>query len=89
MCLGIPGKVVEVTPEQATAVIEAFGIRQQISTLLVGEVSLGEYVIVHTGYAIEKVDVEEAQERIKLWEEMLAHEGFSQIPGSRDSTGTN
>ncbi|MEW6446740.1 MAG: HypC/HybG/HupF family hydrogenase formation chaperone [Bacillota bacterium] len=89
MCLGIPGKVVEVMPEETAAVIEAFGIRQQVSTLLVGEVSLGEYVIVHTGYAIEKVNMEEAQERIKLWEELLAHEGISEIPGSRDSTGAD
>ncbi|MEW6574080.1 MAG: HypC/HybG/HupF family hydrogenase formation chaperone [Bacillota bacterium] len=89
MCLGIPGKVVEVNPEDHMAVIEAFGIRQQISTFLVGEVIPGEYVIVHTGYAIEKVDLDEAQERIKLWEELLAHEGLGEIPGPRDSTGTD
>lgn len=89
MCLGIPGEVVEVMPEEHTAVIETFGIRQRISTFLVGDVSPGEYVIVHTGYAIEKVDMEEARKRIELWEELLAHEGVSEIPGPRDSTGTD
>ncbi|HIE13569.1 MAG TPA: HypC/HybG/HupF family hydrogenase formation chaperone [Desulfotomaculum sp.] len=89
MCLGIPGAVVEVTPEEHAAVIETFGIKQRISTFLVGDVNPGEYVIVHTGYAIEKVDMEEARERIKLWEELLAHEGVGEIPGSRDSTGAD
>jgi len=72
MCLGIPGLVVEVDPETNTAVTEVFGVRRKVNTLLVGEVKLGEYLMVHTGFAIEKVDVEEAQERLKLWKEILA-----------------
>lgn len=89
MCLGVPGLVVETSPEDHTAVIEIFGVRQRINTFLVGEVSLGEYVMVHTGYAIEKIDLEEAQERIKLWEELLAHEGFGEVSRSEDSKGSN
>ncbi|MBE0465770.1 MAG: HypC/HybG/HupF family hydrogenase formation chaperone [Candidatus Desulforudis sp.] len=71
MCLGIPGLVVEVNPEKDSAVIEVFGVRREISTFLVGEVSRGDYLIVHTGYAIEKLDVEEAKIRLELWEEIL------------------
>ncbi|MEW6541811.1 MAG: HypC/HybG/HupF family hydrogenase formation chaperone [Bacillota bacterium] len=71
MCLGIPGLVVDVQPESDRAVIEVFGVQREISTFLVGEVQTGEYLIVHTGYAIEKLDVEEAQIRLKLWEEIL------------------
>jgi hydrogenase expression/formation protein HypC len=71
MCLGIPGLVVEVKPESDRAVIEIFGVQREISTFLVGEVQTGEYLIVHTGYAIEKLDVEEAKIRLKLWEEIL------------------
>ena len=71
MCLGIPGLVVEVKPESDRAVIEVFGVQREISTFLVGEVQTGEYLIVHTGYAIEKLDVEEAKIRLKLWEEIL------------------
>lgn len=90
MCLGIPGKIVAIVPEEHMAEIETFGIRQRISTLLVGEVAVGEYVIVHTGYAIEKVDVAEALERIRLWEELLAHERvFDEVPRSGDRPGTN
>ncbi|MBO8127738.1 MAG: HypC/HybG/HupF family hydrogenase formation chaperone [Peptococcaceae bacterium] len=73
MCLGIPGKVVEVDPENNIAVIEVFGVKRKCNTMMVGEVSLGEYLMVHTGYAIEKVDLEEAQERLKLWKEILGN----------------
>jgi hydrogenase expression/formation protein HypC len=41
--------------------------------MLVGEVYEGDYLIAHTGYAIEKLDIEEAKERLKLWEEYLAY----------------
>ncbi|MGO0121732.1 HypC/HybG/HupF family hydrogenase formation chaperone [Desulfothermobacter acidiphilus] len=85
MCLGIPGRVVEVHPEEYLAVIETFGVRQRISTFLLGEVAVGEYVMVHAGYAIEKIDLEEAQERLKLWEEILKHAdvGETERPGDR------
>ncbi len=71
MCLGIPGLVVEVTPEEGTCIIDVFGVQRKVNTLLVGEVSEGEYLMVHSGFAVEKVDLEEAQIRLKLWEEIL------------------
>lgn len=71
MCLGIPGLVVEVEPEKDSAVIEVFGVQREISTFLVGEVQTGDYLIVHTGYAIEKLDLEEAEIRLELWKEIL------------------
>ncbi|MDI6709089.1 MAG: HypC/HybG/HupF family hydrogenase formation chaperone [Thermoanaerobacterales bacterium] len=72
MCLGIPGKVVQIGPDGNTATIEVMGVRRTVNTFLVGVVELGEYLMVHTGFAIEKVDVAEAAERIKLWQEILA-----------------
>lgn len=77
MCLGIPGLVVEVHPEKDSAVIEVFGVRREVNTFLVGEVHLGEYLMVHTGFAIEKLDAEEAGIRLNLWKEILqdAHPG--------------
>jgi hydrogenase expression/formation protein HypC len=89
MCLGVPGLIVEVSPEDHTAVIETFWVRQKINTFLIGEVTLGEYVMVHTGYAIEKIDLEEARERIKLWEELLAHEGIGEVPRPANSEGAD
>ncbi|MEW6424541.1 MAG: HypC/HybG/HupF family hydrogenase formation chaperone [Bacillota bacterium] len=70
MCLGVPGKVVEAISGEPWAIIETFGLRRRVGTHLVGEVQPGEYLLVHAGYAIEKVDVEDALERIRLWEEL-------------------
>lgn len=72
MCLGIPGKVVQIGPDENTATIDVMGVRRTVSTFLVGAVELGEYLMTHAGFAIEKVDMEEAAERIKLWQEILA-----------------
>ncbi len=69
MCLAIPVRVVEVRPGQQ-AVIDLAGVRKEISTALVEDVSVGEYVIVHVGYAIGKVDPEEAQRTLEMFNEM-------------------
>ncbi|KIF81041.1 HypC/HybG/HupF family hydrogenase formation chaperone [Noviherbaspirillum autotrophicum] len=69
MCLAIPVRVVEVRPGQQ-AVIDLAGVRKEISTALVEDVSVGEYVIVHVGYAIGKVDPDEAQRTLEMFNEM-------------------
>lgn len=74
MCLGIPGLVVELLPDGQWAVIETFGIRRKVGIQLVKEVVPGDYLMVHAGYAIERLDLEEAGERLKLWEEFLSLE---------------
>lgn len=76
MCVGIPGKVIRVNPDDKLAVIEVFGVKHQISTALLGEAALGDYLMVHAGYAIEKLDLEEAEERLRLWREILKEEGL-------------
>lgn len=75
MCLGIPGKVVSVSPGESQAVIESFGVQNKVNIFLVDEeVKTGDYLVVHAGYAIGKVNLQEAQERLKLWEEILVAE---------------
>lgn len=69
MCLAMPSKVVEVL-EDDMAVIELGGVKKTISLGLVEDVSPGEYVIVHVGYALSKVDEEEALKTLALFEEM-------------------
>lgn len=76
MCLGVPMQVVEVK-EDNLALVESFGVQRLVRTNLVGPVEPGEYLMVHAGYAIEKIDQEEAAERLKLWEELLAGEEVS------------
>jgi len=66
MCLAIPAKVVELR-EGDEAVIDLGGVRKAISLALVEDVSPGDYVIVHVGYALQKVDPAEAERTLALF----------------------
>ncbi len=68
MCLGIPGKVVEV--KDRTAIVDFGGVLREVDATL-EEVSPGDYVIVHVGVIISKMDPETARETIEAWEEMI------------------
>jgi len=68
MCLGIPGKVIEI--EKNVAKVEVGGLLRDISLDLCPDVSIGEYVLIHTGFAIQKVDEKEAEEALDLLRKM-------------------
>lgn len=68
MCLGVPGKVVEIDGKNAMA--EIFGATRKISIDLLAGVKLGDYVLIHAGCAIQIVDEEEAIETLKLFSEL-------------------
>jgi len=68
MCLGIPGKVIEI--EKNVAKVDIGGVSRDISLDLCPDVSVGEYVLIHTGFAIQKVDEEEAKETLDLLRQM-------------------
>jgi hydrogenase expression/formation protein HypC len=68
MCLGIPGKVVGI--EKNVAKVDVGGVLRDISLDLCPDVSVGEYVLIHTGFAIQKVDEEEAKETLDLLRQM-------------------
>ena len=68
MCLGIPGKIVEI--EKNVAKVDVGGVSREISLDLCPDVSVGEYVLIHTGFAIQKVDEEEAKETMDLLRQM-------------------
>lgn len=75
MCLAIPARVVEVLPGQQV-MIDLDGLRKQVSTALVGEVAVGDYVIIHVGYAIGKIDPDEAERTLQMFGELgLQQEG--------------
>ncbi|MDF9409423.1 HypC/HybG/HupF family hydrogenase formation chaperone [Pelotomaculum isophthalicicum JI] len=72
MCLGIPGKVVEVNQAESWAVVESFGVRKKVGIALIDEDLVpGDYLMVHAGYAIGKIDMEDARVSLELWEEIL------------------
>lgn len=71
MCLGIPGQVVKVDRTENWAVVESFGVQKKVSILLIDEeVIPGEYLMVHAGCAIGKINVDDAQETLRLLEEV-------------------
>lgn len=76
MCLALPAKVVDLEDgDMATVSLE--GVRKRISLALVEDVALGDYVLVHVGYALHKVSPEEAERTLALMAEagVLAEEG--------------
>ena len=73
MCLAVPMKLVERAEE--LGVVELDGVRREVSLQLQPEVRLGDFVLVHAGYAIGIVDAVEAEETLALLREMAMLEG--------------
>jgi len=70
MCLAIPARVMSVKGEKAQ-VDFGEGVLRDVNVTLV-DAKVGEYVLVHAGYAIQKMDEQEAKETLALWNEILA-----------------
>lgn len=64
MCLGIPGKILEIKGDMAS--VDVAGTRKDASLRLMEHVNIGDFVIIHAGFAIEKVDTEKAEETLRL-----------------------
>jgi len=70
MCLAIPSKIVKI--ENNVATIDVDGVRREASLLLVENPEIGDYVIVHAGFAINKINEEDALESLKLLREAVS-----------------
>ncbi len=68
MCLAVPVRVIELGANDS-AIVELGGIRKEISLALVEGVGVGDYVILHVGYALTKLDPQEAQRTLALFAE--------------------
>ena len=69
MCLAIPARVVELL-DDGCAVVEVGGVRKEISLALMDDVETGDYVIMHVGFAINRLDPEEAEKTLRLFAEI-------------------
>ncbi len=69
MCLAIPAKVIQ-RLDNDLALVEVGGVRNKISLMLVDDVAVGDYVIVHVGFAISRLDAEEAEKSLALFDEI-------------------
>jgi hydrogenase expression/formation protein HypC len=79
MCLAIPSKVVEINGQ--TARIDVDGVQRLASLMVVDDVRVGDYVIVHAGFAIHKIDEAEAMESLRLLQAAAASGGFIKKEG--------
>lgn len=70
MCLAVPVRIVSIEGDEAET--EIAGVRRRVSIVLTPEVKVGDYVLLHTGYAIGIVDEAEAKETLKLLEEIAS-----------------
>ncbi|HEC25127.1 MAG TPA: HypC/HybG/HupF family hydrogenase formation chaperone [bacterium] len=70
MCLAIPSKVIEIKGD-STVVVDTMGSKRLISTMLLEErANVGEYLLIHVGYAMQKIDEKEAIESLGLFKEI-------------------
>ncbi len=71
MCLSIPSKIVEILPDNF-AVVDTMGVKRKVSLDLMPEpVEVGDYVLIHVGYAMTKMSEEDALESLKIYEEII------------------
>lgn len=83
MCLAIPAQVIELV-NMEHAVVDMGGVRKTISTALVDDLQIGDYVIVHVGYALSRLDPEEAAKTLALFAELgeaARHEPSADLGG--------
>lgn len=91
MCLAVPGKVVEWVDQSqpfARAIVEFGGVRREVGMALLPEVQPGDYVLVHAGVAISRVDEQEAAEMFKTLEEMAALDDVDSAENGWNEPGT-
>lgn len=72
MCLAIPALVEQLTTENH-AIVNLSGIRKEISLALVEDIAPGDYVIVHVGFALQKLDSLEAERTLAMFTEISSH----------------
>lgn len=71
MCLSIPSKV-EKIDENNMATVDTMGVKRDISLdLMADDVQIGDYILIHVGFAMNKIDKEEAEQSLRVYEEMV------------------
>jgi hydrogenase expression/formation protein HypC len=68
MCLAIPMKLLKI--EGNKGLVELSGVKKEVSLDLLREVKIGDYLIIHAGFAIERLNEEEAKKTLAIWEEI-------------------
>lgn len=75
MCLAIPGKIVDIVDaENHIAKVEVGGVKRNVNIGMLDKVGVGDYVLIHVGFAMSKVDEKEAEETLRLLRELDAYD---------------
>jgi len=72
MCIAVPGKIIILEGEYAQ--VDVMGNRVKVLITTVPDAAVGDYVMVHAGYALQKIDADEAKKTLALLEEMYGHD---------------
>ena len=83
MCLAVPVRVLKI--DGLKALVELGGLARQASIMLVPDTQVGDYILLHAGFAIQKLDEKEAEETIRLFAEIT--DGSSRPKSIRGETG--
>jgi hydrogenase expression/formation protein HypC len=83
MCLGIPGRVLEIRDDRgvAMATVDFGGVTKDVCLAYLPDAEIGDYAVVHAGFAITRLDESAAAEALALWEEMGAGLGADEVSG--------
>ncbi|HHY65646.1 MAG TPA: HypC/HybG/HupF family hydrogenase formation chaperone [Alicyclobacillus sp.] len=74
MCLAVPGQIVSIEGEGRTATVDMGGVRRRVSLELLDDVRVGQYVLVHVGFALQTIDEAEARETLEMLETYFREE---------------
>ena len=87
MCLSIPSKVLSID-ENNFAIVETLGVKRGVSLDLIGEpVAVGEYILIHVGFAMSKIDTEQALASLELYQKIADYMSSGQIDESEGDLG--
>ncbi|MBK1693811.1 hydrogenase assembly protein HupF [Chromatium weissei] len=70
MCLAIPAQITELDSATEQAIVSVGGVSKTISLALIDDAAIGDYVLIHVGYALNKISIEEAEYTLQLIAEM-------------------
>jgi len=72
MCLSIPSQVIEVDEESSIAVVDMMGVKRQVhSHLMTDPLAVGDYVLIHIGFIMDKIDKEEAERNLAQYQKLI------------------
>ncbi len=72
MCLSIPSKVVELHPEEQAVTVDTMGVKRKVSSHLLSEpLEIDDYVLIHIGFVMNKIDKVDAEQSLELYQEIV------------------